>query len=59
MSEYTLSEPQKYEGVEKYEVYIVKSGLLTGVAGVGNTPQEAIKNAQDKIDAGKAEKQIE
>ncbi|KKL56816.1 hypothetical protein LCGC14_1301620 [marine sediment metagenome] len=55
MSELTLSKPTKFENVERYTVYIVKSGLLTGVAGEGNTPQEATRNAQGKIEKGEGE----
>lgn len=49
---YSLTGPIeiKYEDVEEWRVYIAKYGLVTGDSGKGNTPQEATKNAQDKID---------
>jgi len=52
MSEYSLTEPQKFEDCERYIVYIVKNGLLTGVAGEGSTPQKATEQAKMKIEAG-------
>lgn len=51
MNTFTLTEPVKYKGVEKWIVYIFENGLLTGEAGMGNSPEDATKNAQAKIEA--------
>ena len=52
MSNLTLTKPVKYEDAERWIVYIVgKDGLLTGEAGMGNSPKEATENAQAHFDA--------
>jgi predicted RNase H-like HicB family nuclease len=48
----TLTEPVKYEDIEKWIVCIVgENNLLTGQAETGNTPEEATRKAQSVIDA--------
>ncbi|MHC4195909.1 MAG: hypothetical protein ACYSQZ_08205 [Planctomycetota bacterium] len=56
MSKLSISKPKKFEDAEKWIVYIIgEDGLLTGVAGMGNTPQEAQRNALKKIEKGEGE----
>lgn len=47
---FSLIYPVELE-TEKWIVHILdKYGLLTGEAGIGKSPEEAIQNAQSKID---------
>jgi hypothetical protein len=55
MSKLSLTKPQKLEDCEEWIVYIVKEGLFTGIAGRGNSPKEATRAAQAKIEKGEGE----
>ena len=53
MSKLTLTKPiyfYYFEDIEKWIVYIVSDGLLTGETGEGETPKEATEAALQKID---------
>lgn len=48
----TLTKPVKFENIELWIVYIIgKDGSLTGQQETANTPEEATKKAQAKIEA--------
>lgn len=50
-NKFSLTYPAKFEVVERWIVYIIdEDGLATGEEEYGNSPEEAIQNAQSKID---------
>lgn len=56
MSKLSIERPAvKLSDVNEWIAYIIENGSKTGVAGHGDTPESAIKDAQDKIDKGKGE----